>query len=68
MNQAKYIGMDVHQATISVAVLDSAGKLILASVLETKVRGSRHFEILPQPSESSAVRNRAEEALGSIAC
>ena len=28
MNQAKYIGMDVHQATISVAVLDSAGKLI----------------------------------------
>ena len=29
MNQAKYIGMDVHQATISVAVMDSAGKLIL---------------------------------------
>ena len=36
MNQVKYIGMDVHQATISVAVLDSAGKLILESVLETK--------------------------------
>jgi hypothetical protein len=36
VNQAKYIGMDVHQATISVAVLDSAGKLILESVLETK--------------------------------
>ena len=32
MNQAKYIGMDVHQATISVAVMDSAGK----SILETK--------------------------------
>ena len=29
MNQAKYIGMDVHQATISVAVMDSTGKLIL---------------------------------------
>ena len=29
MNQAKYIGMDVHQATISVAVMDSAGKLDL---------------------------------------
>ena len=28
--------MDVHQATISVAVLDSAGKLILESILETK--------------------------------
>ena len=36
MNQAKYIGMDVHQATISVAVIDSAGKLILESILETK--------------------------------
>jgi hypothetical protein len=27
MNDAKYVGLDVHQATISVAVLDSAGKL-----------------------------------------
>jgi len=36
MNQEKYIGMDVHQATISVAVLDSAGKLIMECILETK--------------------------------
>jgi phosphoribosylanthranilate isomerase len=36
VNQAKYIGMDVHQATISVAVMDSAGQLILESILETK--------------------------------
>jgi len=36
VNQAKYIGMDVHQATISVAVMDSTGKLILESILETK--------------------------------
>ena len=36
MNQAKYIGMDVHQATISVAVLDSAGKLVMECILETK--------------------------------
>src|SRR6516162_2832951 len=28
--------MDLHQATISVAVMDSAGKLILESILETK--------------------------------
>ena len=28
MSQEKYIGMDVHQATISVAVMDSSGKLI----------------------------------------
>jgi transposase len=36
MNQAKYIGMDVHQATISVAVIDSAGKLVMECILETK--------------------------------
>ena len=36
MNQEKYIGMDVHQATISVAVMDAAGKLIMECLLETK--------------------------------
>jgi transposase len=36
MNQAKYIGMDVHQATISVAVMDSTGKLSMECILETK--------------------------------
>src|SRR6202049_4884882 len=36
MNQEKYIGMDLHQATISVAVMDSSGKLIMECILETK--------------------------------
>jgi hypothetical protein len=36
MSQEKYIGKDVHQAAISVAVLDSRGKLIMESILETK--------------------------------
>src|SRR6202140_3034452 len=36
MSAAKYIGLDVHQATISVAVLDSKGKLVMESVFETK--------------------------------
>ena len=36
MNQEKYIGMDVHQATISVAVMDGKGKLIMECILETK--------------------------------
>jgi len=36
VNRTKYIGMDVHTATISVAVLDAAGKLIMESVIETK--------------------------------
>jgi len=36
MSGEKYIGLDVHQATISVAVVDSQGKLIMESILETK--------------------------------
>src|SRR5437016_3850832 len=36
MSSEKYIGLDVHQATISVAVLDSTGKLVMESILETK--------------------------------
>jgi transposase len=52
MNDAKYIGLDVHQATISAAVLDSTGKLVMECILETKaatilqfvhgLRGSLH--------------------------
>ena len=36
MNSEKYIGLDVHQATISVAVLDFRGKLVMESILETQ--------------------------------
>jgi len=36
MSQQKYIGMDVHQATISVAGMDGKGKLIMECVLQTK--------------------------------
>ena len=36
MSSEKYIGLDVHQATISAAVMDSQGKLIMESILETK--------------------------------
>jgi transposase len=36
MNDTKYIGLDVHQATMSVAVLDGVGKLMMEAVLETK--------------------------------
>jgi hypothetical protein len=36
MNDAKYIGLDVHHATISAVVLDSTGRLVMESILETK--------------------------------
>jgi hypothetical protein len=55
MNDAKYIGLDVHQATISVAVLDTAGRLVMKAIVETKaetilqcidgLRGSSHVTL-----------------------
>lgn len=32
----KYIGLDVHQSTISVAVMDASGKLVMVFIIETK--------------------------------
>jgi transposase len=55
VNDAKYIGLDVHQATISVAVQDCAGQLVMEAILETKaetilqfihgLRGSLHVTL-----------------------
>src|SRR3984885_8445886 len=36
MNSVRYIGMDVHRDTISVAVLDESGRLTMQSVLATR--------------------------------
>src|SRR5689334_5563805 len=43
MSQEKYIGMDVHQATISVAVMDGNGKLVMECLLETKAETILEF-------------------------
>ena len=32
----KYIGMDVHKDTISIAVMNGEGKLVMESIIETK--------------------------------
>ena len=48
MDNKKYIGMDVHQASISIAVSDAAGKVLMECIIETKaatvlefIRGQR---------------------------
>lgn len=48
MDSTKYIGLDVHQETISVAVLNSE-KLVMESVLETNspMRSEQHGEDNP---------------------
>lgn len=35
MNSIKYVGLDVHQSTISIAVLNAEGKLVMQSVIAT---------------------------------
>ena len=36
MTIAKYIGMDVHKESISIAVMNSTGKFVMECVIETK--------------------------------
>jgi transposase len=36
VNSTKYIGMDVHKETISIAMMNSAGNVAMESILETK--------------------------------
>ena len=55
MNSVKYIGMDVHKEAISVAVLNSSGKLVMECTIQTKaitildflkgLRGSLHVTL-----------------------
>ncbi len=56
MNDAKYIGLDVHQATISVAVLDSSGKLVMEAILETQTsRVQDNFRVADHPGVGTTV-------------
>jgi hypothetical protein len=36
MDSKKYIGMDVHKESISIAVMNGAGKIVIECVIETK--------------------------------
>ena len=56
MNDAKYIGMDVHQATISVAVRNSSGNLAIEAILETKAETILQF--------IRGLRGRKSDAVG----
>jgi transposase len=43
MTSAKYIGMDVHKESISIAVRNDAGKIVMESVIETKANAILDF-------------------------
>ena len=43
MDSTKYVGIDVHKETISIAVVDSTGQLVKESILETKANTILEF-------------------------
>jgi hypothetical protein len=59
----KYIGMDVHKETISIAVMNGEGKVVMESIIETKastilqcIQGvhTRHGASRVRPTEKRA--------------
>jgi transposase len=43
MSNSKYVGLDVHQASTSIAVLDHSGKLVVEATIKTKADAIRDF-------------------------
>jgi hypothetical protein len=45
----KYIGMDVHKETISIAVMNGEGKVVMESVIESRKLQSHRSQLLGCP-------------------
>ena len=43
MNTSKYVGIDVHRESMSIAVMNSAGKLVMECVIQTKASAILEF-------------------------
>ncbi len=54
MTSTKYIGMDVHKESISIAVLNFAGKVVMECVIETK---ANHTKSLTWPGLTSQIQS-----------
>jgi hypothetical protein len=55
MTSTKYIGMDVHKESISIAVRNSAGKVVMECVIETKAGARKQQPLfLPNSLQSNA--------------
>ena len=47
MDSVKYSGMDVHKETISIAIRNSSGKLVMECIIETKASTILQFWLRP---------------------
>jgi len=61
MDSKKYIGMDAHQATISVAVMDSGGKVVMDSVAARPGETTRHQSCGLRSAEKRAAQSGQQE-------
>jgi len=56
MTSTKYIGMDVHKESISIAFRNSAGKIVMECVIETKASIDRDYTRVSGYSSPSWLR------------
>jgi hypothetical protein len=63
MTRTQYIGMDVHMESISIAVMNSVGKVVMECVIETKastilqfIQGLRGDSSRVRPTSSTAAK------------
>ena len=64
MDSVKYIGMEVHKEAISIAVLNSSGKLVMECIIETKASTILQFF----QGLSGSLHVTFEKALGPPGC
>ena len=64
MTSTKYIGLDVHKESISIAVLNFAGKVVMECVIETKA--STILQFIQDCVEMCT--SRLKKALGLAGC
>jgi TctA family transporter len=62
MDRVKWVGLDVHQATISAAVMDSEGRVVMECVLAT--RAGAILDFLPGVAGNGASHLGRRNSLG----
>ena len=58
MDSTKYIGMDIHKETISIGVMNSAGKLVMESITKVPVCDPRKNALLKAGNKNDRIDAR----------
>jgi hypothetical protein len=60
MESTKFVGMDVHKDAITIAVMNSAGKVIMESIIEAK---ADHSAVYPRAARGFVCHNERGRAM-----